>query len=109
LADETLVELLQNDYSKPITADLIDESANNLIKDTRAHIDSLMERLKEPRVRAIVEPILIGAPRIPFTVSMVDKKYVVDLGLLKRDLNNTGEKPLGPWLSLMAIRKLYLT
>ena len=46
-------------------------------------LDSLAERLRENRVKAIIEPILAGR-ELPES-SNDDRQYLVDLGLLKRD------------------------
>ena len=46
------------------------------------HIDSLMERLKEPRVQRIVEPVILGEAK---GYDWLDDDYssVLDLGLLR--------------------------
>ncbi|MCP4397315.1 MAG: ATP-binding protein, partial [bacterium] len=45
------------------------------------HIDSLMERLTEERVRKIVEPVILGE-RGDYALLDDDYQYVLDLGLL---------------------------
>jgi hypothetical protein len=54
-----------------------------LIRRQDTHLDSLAERLRENRVKAIIEPIL-GSQELPQT-SNEDRQYLVDLGLLRRD------------------------
>jgi hypothetical protein len=77
-----IVEIkLKNDYSVAIDAPLVDEAAECLIKRRDTHIDSLQERLKEPRVKKILESSLAG------NLSEVspdddDSRYCRDLGLL---------------------------
>jgi len=53
----------------------------NLIRRQDTHLDSLAERLREPRVRAVMEPILAGLqlPDVPED----DRRYVTDLGLVR--------------------------
>ncbi|MDR1677875.1 MAG: ATP-binding protein, partial [Deltaproteobacteria bacterium] len=63
LADQVISEDLNNNYSVNITAGHIDQAAENLLLRQETHLDSLFERLKEPRVRRVMEPVLIGAPR----------------------------------------------
>ncbi|MDR1577423.1 MAG: AAA-like domain-containing protein, partial [Deltaproteobacteria bacterium] len=94
LAYESVVNILGKNYSQPITSDIMNDAAENLIKRRDTHIDSLLERLKEPRVRAVMEPIIIGSRRVPIKVPLDDKRYVMDLGLLKGDYGNL--RPANP-------------
>ncbi len=57
-------------------------AAERLVQRMDTHLDSLAERLREPRVRAIVAPILLGTafPNTPPD----DLDYAVDLGIVKR-------------------------
>jgi type II secretory pathway predicted ATPase ExeA len=82
LAQET-TQYLNTDPSVPITVDLINEAKEILIQRQDTHLDSLAERLRENRVQAIIEPILSGEqlPDVPDD----DLRYVLDLGLCKRD------------------------
>lgn len=76
------VEVLVRDRQIPITADHINQAKNILIQRQDTHIDSLAERLKENRVRHVIEPILAGAAldNIPSD----DIRFVLDLGLVRR-------------------------
>jgi len=47
-------------------------------------IDSLLERLKEERVRKIIEPIIMGGDQAIDRLSD-DYQYVCDLGLIKNE------------------------
>ena len=53
-----------------------------LIMRRDTHIDSLMERLKEPRVQRIVEPVILGEAK-GYDWLDDDYSYVLDLGLLR--------------------------
>ncbi|MFO0759672.1 MAG: ATP-binding protein [Byssovorax sp.] len=77
-----LTEELVEDAAVPITKAHMDEAGEILIRRQDTHLDSLIERLREPRVRAIVEPMLAGEPL--GDVPEDDLRYVVDLGLLRR-------------------------
>jgi hypothetical protein len=59
------------------------EAKEILIKRQDTHLDSLAERLRENRVKAIIEPMLAGR-ELPES-SNDDRQYLLDLGLLKRD------------------------
>ena len=76
-----VTEFLAKDVTIPITVDLIDQAKEILIQRQDTHLDSLAERLREDRVKAIIEPILAGLdlPNIPDD----DIRYLLDLGLCK--------------------------
>jgi hypothetical protein len=84
LAREVVDKMLGMDYTKSVAADLFDEAAERLILRRDTHLDSLVERLREERVRRIVEPVILGeAPNVDLMSD--DARYVVDLGLLRTD------------------------
>ncbi|NJL61568.1 MAG: ATP-binding protein, partial [Methylacidiphilales bacterium] len=55
-----------------------------LIKRQDTHLDSLAERLREPRVKATIEPILAALEL--GNVPNDDIQFVIDLGLCKMNL-----------------------
>ena len=60
----------------------VDAATEILILRQDTHLDSLAERLREDRVRRIIEPILAGQS-LPDS-SDDDRRFVIDLGLLRR-------------------------
>ncbi|MDR1534140.1 MAG: ATP-binding protein [Planctomycetota bacterium] len=82
LARQVVEKDLKRDYSFPVTAEHIDGAADTLLKRRDTHIDSLLERLKEPRVRKVIAPMLTGAKK---EVSLLhdDTRFCLDLGLVK--------------------------
>jgi len=76
------VERLVPDGS-PIDVEHIDAATARLIARQDTHLDSLVERLREPRVRKVIEPILIGG--ILEDVTRDDTRYTTDLGLTRAD------------------------
>ncbi|MDR1483660.1 MAG: AAA-like domain-containing protein, partial [Planctomycetaceae bacterium] len=60
IAREVIMKLLQSDYSKPVTTELVNQAIQNIIFRRGTHIDSLLERLKEERVRKVIEPMILG-------------------------------------------------
>jgi hypothetical protein len=66
----------------PITEALIQQAKEQMIVRRMTHLDGLIDKLKEPRVRQVVEPILMGTtvPQVPTD----DIEYVQDLGLITR-------------------------
>jgi hypothetical protein len=78
-----LTEVIAPDPKTTITPEMVEAAKEILIRRQDTHLDSLAERLREDRVRTIIEPILAGQ-ELPQT-SNDDRQYLVDLGLLKRD------------------------
>ncbi|MGF1524584.1 MAG: ATP-binding protein [Leptolyngbyaceae cyanobacterium] len=76
-----VVEVLVPDGKTTIVPDHIHEAKEALIQRQDTHLDSLAERLREDRIRAIIEPMLAGQslPVIPNE----DLQYVLDLGLCR--------------------------
>jgi hypothetical protein len=103
LARECVEKFLKNDYAQPVTAELMDEAAEALLRRRDTHIDSLLERLKEPRVRRILEPVILGREPVESTLSD-DCQYVLDLGLLKRE--DRTFKPANPIYAEVILRTL---
>ena len=71
------------DRSRPITAEAILEVQERLILRRDTHIDDLAHKLREERVRRVVEPILTAASET--ACSDEDLAYVRDLGLVAQD------------------------
>lgn len=71
------------DRSQPITEEQILAAKEQLIVDRVTHIDQLADKLKESRVRHVVEPILRG-DELDEAATRDDVQYVVDLGLVHR-------------------------
>ncbi len=76
------------DRSRPVVADAVVEAQERLILRRDTHIDDLANKLREDRVRRVIEPILAGADRID--CSDEDLAYVHDLGLVTQP---TGSPP----------------
>src|SRR6056297_3321807 len=71
------------DRSRPITAQMFEAAKNALIIRRDTHIDQLADKLKEDRVRRIIEPMLAGES-FDEDVFNTDVEYCKDLGLIKR-------------------------
>lgn len=70
--------------AQPITPAHIQQAKETLIAQRSTHVRNLTERLRDPRVRAVIEPMLAGATL--GNVPPADRDYVVDLGLARREL-----------------------
>jgi len=83
LADQIINRDVQ-DRSLPILAMHVDAAKDTLILERRSHIESLVARLREPRVRRILEPMLAGT-RLPSDLLDDDLSYVLGLGLVRAE------------------------
>jgi len=70
------------DRGTPITAAHVEAARETIIVERRSHIDSLIARLREPRVRRILEPMITGA-RLPADLLEDDVSYILGLGLVR--------------------------
>ncbi len=71
--------------SEPITPDHVDQAKERLILARATHLDSLAARLREDRVRRIVEPLITGELPQEADTYDDDLAYVRDLGLIAPD------------------------
>jgi hypothetical protein len=78
-----ITEYLAKDPAIPITPNLVNQAKEILILRQDTHLDSLGERLREERIRTIIEPILSGQELV--STAEDDLRYVLDLGLCSRD------------------------
>ena len=74
---------LRADRSRTVTAADVAAVREQLIVDRVTHLDYLADKLREERVRRVIEPMLTGADRYAFTDR--DVGYARDLGLLAQD------------------------
>ncbi len=84
IACEIVEEILHYDTALPILPEYVVQAVETIMQQRGTHIDSLMERLTEERVRKIVEPVILGnAER--YDLLDDDYRFVLDLGLLRED------------------------
>ena len=74
------------DRSVRIIPEMIDKAIENIIYRRDTHIDILIDKLREPRVRRIIEPILANEDNVDDAlIPSDDIQYVEDMGLIKRE------------------------
>jgi hypothetical protein len=82
LAYEVCFEMREGrDRSQPITVERIQQAKENLILRRVTHLDQLADKLREARVRRVIEPMLAGAAL--GEVPEDDIQYLIDLGLCR--------------------------
>jgi type II secretory pathway predicted ATPase ExeA len=81
LADR-VVEHDLRDRSVAVTPAHVEAAKEAIIVERRTHLDSLMARLREPRVQRILDPMLAGEQTAPDVLDD-DFAYVIGLGLVR--------------------------
>jgi len=81
IACECVEKICKKDYTIPITQDMAKTAINSLILKRPTHFDSLMERLKEDRIRKVIQPLILGDDVMDKAAD--DYLYTRDLGLIK--------------------------
>ena len=71
------------DRGRAITGDAIQDAREQLILRRETHLDQLADKLREERVRRVIEPLLSGAEAAE-SIAPDDLEYVRDLGLVTR-------------------------
>jgi hypothetical protein len=82
LAYETCFDMCAGrDRRQPITGERIEQAKENLILGRVTHLDQLADKLREDRVRRVIEPMLAG--RTLEDAAPDDIDYLIDLGLCR--------------------------
>lgn len=91
LGNEVTYEMKENrDRSVCITPEMMYRAQERIIYRRDTHIDILIDKLKEPRVKRVIEPILSNSDEaVEGLIPSDDIQYVVDMGLIKRELGKT--------------------
>lgn len=85
LAYETCFRF-EKDRAKPITVELILRAKERLILDRVTHLDQLADKLREPRVQRVIEPLVRSDEAASaLEASDDDVQYVIDLGLIRHE------------------------
>ncbi len=91
LANEACFESdVGRDRTQPITKQMFEAAKNALIVRRDTHIDQLADKLKEERVRRVIEPLLSGKD-MSNQFRYTDVEYVQDLGLIRVQSNGAIE------------------
>lgn len=73
----------QRDRTKPVTVEQMRQARESLIQRRDTHLDQLADKLREPRVKRVIQPMLQGS-ELPVDVPDDDRQYCIDLGLIAR-------------------------
>jgi len=86
IANEITVKILKQDSQKEITTEIVDTAKENLIQRRDTHLDSLMDKLNNPRVKNIIQAIISGEAFSNDTFND-DLLYTLDLGIVIKTNN----------------------
>ena len=91
LALEVTYKMKENrDRSVRITPEMMYRAQEQIIYRRDTHIDILIYKLQEPRVKRVIEPILANSDiAVEGLVPSDDIQYVADMGLIKREQGQT--------------------
>lgn len=91
LGYEVTMHMKENrDRSVRIIPEMIYRAQEQIIYRRDTHIDILIDKLKEPRVKRVIEPILANSDEpVEALVPSDDIQYVADMGLIKREKGKT--------------------
>ena len=89
--------------SEPITAEHVETAKERLILARATHLDSLVDKLHQPRVRTVIEPLMAGIHDGSGDTYDDNFAYVRDLGLIARD---PPTRPANPIYSEVMARAL---
>jgi hypothetical protein len=81
LAREITDKILDKDISKSVTTEIVFQAKENLILRRDTHLDSLVDKLLDVRIRPVVDAIISGAD-VRFDNHDDNLKYAVDLGIV---------------------------
>lgn len=68
---------------EPVTEEMVKDAKENLILRRETHLDQLADKLREERVRRVIEPIITGK-MLTSAIPEDDVQYLTDLGLIRR-------------------------
>jgi len=82
LCEKIVYEIAPTGKVDTVTAAHVDAAKELLITSRATHIDSLAERLKDARVRKVIEPMIIGHSDAALGRADRDVEFCLDLGLI---------------------------
>jgi len=79
------MEILDEESAETVTLGHVEKAREEMTMARETHLDALAERLKEPRIRGLVQPILVGDTGANLDPNHPDVMLAMDLGLIKWD------------------------
>jgi hypothetical protein len=77
------MRILDEDSSETVELKHVEEAREQMVKARETHLDALGERLRDPRIRRVVQPIITGELNPDLGRSNPDVMLAMDLGLVQ--------------------------
>jgi len=103
VACECVEKITKLDYAVPITQSVAEQAVQNIILARSTHIDSLFDKLKEPRVCSVIMPLITGED-FPGKRRNDDYQFTKDLGLIRDDRGYA--EPANPIYAELIVRDI---
>ncbi len=103
VARECVDEISKRDYAVSITRGMAEQAVQNIILARGTHVDSILDKLKEPRVCGVIAPLIIGED-FPGKRRSDDYQFTKDLGLIRDDRGYT--EPANPIYAELIVRDI---
>jgi AAA-like domain len=75
------------DRTIPITGEVMRQAKERMVLSRATHLDQLIDKLQESRVRSIIAPLLISEDVDASSLDPDDLQYCIDLGLVRQGAN----------------------
>jgi hypothetical protein len=80
------LRILDDESTETVTLELVRQAREQMIEARETHLDSLGERLRDPRVKSVIQTIITGNNN-PLGRIDPDVELTIDLGLIKWDVD----------------------
>ncbi|MFP3043433.1 PD-(D/E)XK nuclease domain-containing protein [Treponema primitia] len=79
------MRVLERDSTETVTIDHIQEARKQMIEARETHLDALGERLRDQRIRRVIQTIITGETNLAMSRTSPDIELAMDLGLVRWD------------------------
>jgi hypothetical protein len=76
------MRVLDRDSAETVTIEHIQEARRQMIEARETHLDALSERLRDPRIRRVIQTIFTGETDLAMSRASPDVELAMDLGLI---------------------------
>jgi hypothetical protein len=76
------MRVLTRDSAETVTLEHVEEARKQMITARETHLEALGERLRDPRIKRVIQAILSGDSDAPLGRSERDVEFAIDLGLI---------------------------
>ncbi|GHV93543.1 hypothetical protein AGMMS50268_40460 [Spirochaetia bacterium] len=85
LLQRATMRILDRNSTETVTIDHIQEARKQMIQARETHLDALGERLRDQRIRRVIQTIITGETNLAMSQTSPDVELAMDLGLVRWD------------------------